>query len=126
MPDALAISTLLYLGKLQLLLRQWERFHDLTQQLPPPGREGFTIVFEEMLAAMVMFAAPGPAIQVWQMTESALRQWIERYKLSSRQNTHSIGDFQPDRQRIDEAIDQLIRSLFSDSGDSSTGTALTS
>lgn len=114
-PPMSSVTLALYLGGIQLLLRQWEHFHNLLRQMPPQTRESFVSIFAHLHGVAAATAAPGPVAEVWQLTDTILRQWMDRYVAAARQQSQTIGDFQKDMQRINQAIGQAVISLNSQS-----------
>lgn len=115
-PSLSPVTLALYLGELQLLLRQWQHFHDMFRrdvaQLPPPARALSLFVFEQLLAASAMTAVPESATRLWEQTETTLRQWIERYRVAAQQPKPTIDDFAGDAQRLTQALHQVLDVAF--------------
>lgn len=115
-PSLSPVTLALYLGELQLLLRQWQHFHDMFRRdvakLPPPARAVSLFVFEQLLAASAATAVPEPATKLWEQIETSLRQWIDRYRTAAQQSKPSIGDFAGDAQRLTRMLHQVLEAAF--------------
>lgn len=100
-----------------MLTRQWKRFHDefrdVVMQLPPESRHANVRVFELLLATSTEHFPPAPAAPVWAVAEPILKGWIATYYQACTQAIPLIADFEPDAERIRNAIRALIQDALS-------------
>jgi hypothetical protein len=83
--------------------------------MPPPARIAFIHTFDHVFEVWASMAAPGGALKIHQQTANTLRKWVGRYRaavLKPQWTINTIGDFEPDKNRLQRAVDELAQSVM--------------